>query len=440
MIMVSPPHGVKSRGLNVGLPRGAGRSTSASLEVSRVAAPVAAFVLVAPVPIIRILPGAVSVSWNLLVLAILCISAVLGLLLPVRASGVWIFAGAAAIVAAVTTTQSTPLASNLVVGIHFAALFAIGPFFARWLWVNNPRAIRAGALAFLLVQTASAAAAVVQTAGIPVLGYVSYLGRAPGLAGHPNLLGVMAGVAIVLLLNALRRSSVARMVLLVPIGVNVAGLVVTGSISAMIATSLGLIVFLIASRVSPRYIVVALILLAVLGTFFAASNSGDSEFRDPLRRVSQVTGQTGEVSTLFARVGTVQAAWSQISKDPFVGVGLTDATAGTGQDNTFVHNLPMRAWFQGGLTLFIGISLIVVVSLAIAVLCAVRGRYASQASVIVVLLGFSLTSAFFDDSYYWMPVVAAYAAIAPATEAGRMRWRPSREPVASGSRAALIDG
>lgn len=393
-------------------------------------------VLMAPVPIVRTFPGALNVAWNALVLLALFLAVVLGLLAPVRASAVWIFAGAASLVAAVATTQSTPLASNLVVGVHFAALFAIAPFFARWLWLNNPRVIRAGVASFLIVQTISSAAAIGQALGLTILDHSSYLGRSPGLAGHPNLMGVMAGVSLVLLLEVLRRSGRAKALLIAPLGVNAAGLVVTGSISAMIATSLGVIIFLIASRVSVKYVIAAAGVLAIVGILLSASNSGDSEFRDPLRRVSQVTGQTGEVSTLSARVGTVDAAWESIQRNPLIGVGLTDATAGTGADNTFVHNLPMRAWYQGGLPMFLGIGLLVVVALALAVWCAFRGRFAVHAGVIVVLLSFSLTSAFFDDSYYWIPVVTAFAAITP-TAIDRRSDRPSSitDPASSAGRS-----
>ena len=133
-------------------------------------------------------------------------------------------------------------------------------------------------------------------------------------------------------------------------------------------------------------------------------------FRSPADRFFQVTGQTDDISTLDIRLNTYRVAWERIQIDPFMGKGI-DPGQSAAFGNTMVHNLFLHAWYQGGIALAAGIAA-VLVAVLVFVVQALRARtFALAAGILITVLSYALTSAFFEQVYYWLPVVAAWASL-----------------------------
>ena len=390
--------------------RGASGVNADGAALLRHVAIAAAFVACLPIPIARFLPPGISRPWYALVIGLFVVALVLGKVRRPSGYGYWLLAGCLCGAAGIASSASAGLSANLRVAVPLALLWLLGPLALRWLYTEHRSVFTAGVVGFSVSQSASALAAVRQATGGEVLGYSALLGRSPGLATHPNLLGIMGGMVVVLMLDRLvvsRAHAVRYGAVLV---LNLAALILSGSISAMMATTLGAVSVIVVRRVKVTRLLVAtfsLILITVVG--FQALNPSDG-FRDPTRRFQQVTGQTGEQSSLDGRVGLMSTAIERIKERPLSGSGMTDAFASVNYRGTYVHNFVLRSWMQGGLLLATA-AITLLLGAAWFVLTAVRTRsHAAQAAIVVLVLGFSLTSTVFDSVYYWLPVVAAWAA------------------------------
>jgi hypothetical protein len=111
---------------------------------------------------------------------------------------------------------------------------------------------------------------------------------------------------------------------------------------------------------------------------------------------------------------TYDWAWRHIAIDPLVGVGMDPMNAGTYNGDTPVHNYLLHAWYQGGL-LFVGWLAVVTVVLATLVYRSARKQDSlSGGLLVVVVVTFAMTSAFFDQQQYWLPLLFGVALFEPA--------------------------
>ncbi|MGY2066391.1 O-antigen ligase family protein [Blastococcus sp. SYSU DS0619] len=296
--------------------------------------------------------------------------------------------------------------------IQMVTMIGIAPLAAAWVYTHRRRDIIAMASWFTASQTLSSIAGALQASGFEVLGDSSLYGRSPGLAGHPNTMGVMASVAIILALDGLRsRSRPGSAVISVVLIVNTAGLVVTGSTSAMLSLALALLVYAHLRRTTAMtYLTGAAALLLAL-IFSIAVSTASGAFESPVARLAQVTGQTDEVSTVADRFRTITYAWHGIVGDPLFGVGLDDASGGTFNGVVLTHNLPVRAWYQGGILAFVAILLLYTVLLGLLAAASKKRptEAATPASIATILAVFALTSAMFQQPLYWVILSTALA-------------------------------
>ena len=154
-----------------------------------------------------------------------------------------------------------------------------------------------------------------------------------------------------------------------------------------------------------RYTIV--LLLALILASEVADRTGIT--RSPLARIRQTSGQTDEVSTLDVRRETWSFAIQNIRSKPLSSVGLDDRSGLTadvavvGADGAVVvHNLSLRAWYQGGPLLFAAVSALVISGSSGAVMAVRRSSHLLAAGIIVALVGFSLTSASMSQPYFWL--------------------------------------
>lgn len=362
-------------------------------------------------PFSEALPAAASAAWTLLVFGLLAACLVFGKLRRPVGKWVWFVAAYLAVVGVVTSTANADsIQAHIIIGVQIVAFLSLAPYALRYLATVEGLPAKA-VTAFLVGQTISAGAAIGQAAGIASFGKLIN-GRATGFAGHPNIVGVLSSVAAVILIHLMFKTGKRKLLLTVALVVNIGALVASGSVSSLIACGVGVVVYMIAARVSWRVpLLLAGGVVVVLWGLAQLDSSG--VLRNPIERIAQVTGQTGAISTLDIRQYTYAFAWEGIQSDPLFGRGLDDKSGATFDMFTLTHNVLLRAWFQGGLAMGFAFAIVYVVLAFLIIRAIVKGVDSAPAGVLAVIIGFSLTSAALQQGYFWMLIFGALALVQP---------------------------
>jgi O-Antigen ligase len=350
-----------------------------------------------------------------LVVVGLLVSAISGRVARPVGLPVWI-AGALAIpFAGFVSGNGSPFSPSVIVGVQFAVLCVLAPAVLRYHVVVNPYFLPSVLGAFVVTQTLSAATGIAQIAGAQVLGQSQLLDRSTGLAGHPNTLGIMCVIALLVIMAVMSKCAKWVQILLwCAFVVNLVALVATGSLSSLIAIGVGVVVFLLVTRRVLAALAVAVV--AGVGAVMVDIDFGDLWIVAFLeRRFASVTGNTLEgESSWEGRVRTYEWAVDHIVRDPAYGVGMDSANSGTYNGITAVHNYLLHSWYQGGLLLFVWFVAVTVTFLW----CVGRGIKSSEcsgaAAVIAAVIAFAMTSAFFVQQQHWLPLLLAVATIPTA--------------------------
>lgn len=310
-----------------------------------------------------------------------------------------------------TTTNVT---SSVTVAAQLALLVGLAPFVLRYYVLHSPPFLWVVGFGFVAAQSYSAAIGMVQLAGGTPFETRLIFGRTTGLAGHPNVLGIMATVAILALLAALPRVRPwVKALVIALIVLNGAALVFSGSLSAMLAATVGLVVVLAVKRR-----LIATFVTVVLGGTLVAIFSGVGGL-DPLGALSPITTRVevvlgasevgGGAASVGTRILTYEWAWRFIGANPLVGVGMDAPNAGTYNGYTPVHNYVLHAWYRGGLFFFMW-QVFATVGYLRLLLNAVRSKTeAIPAGLMMTMVVFAATSAFYDQQAYWFPLLLAVA-------------------------------
>jgi O-antigen ligase len=349
-----------------------------------------------------------------------CVVALIGIPMLVTRGGrrplypaVWVFAGYAAIVAILTATKEGTIDENLFVGSQLVLLVGFGPFAMTANALIDPKFVQRVSVAFLVGQFLSDIAAILQLLGISAVGSGPVQGRALGLAEHPDTFGLMSSLAILIALQFLLATRKFRLLVLVALGANIMALIASGTLSAMMALLMGLTVLIIARRdyVGKMALsgIVCAVILWLVGRFSGIFNYLPSV----QQRYLEVTGQTKIASSWEGRTLTYQLAWSKIMDDPVYGVGLNFKYSQIFNDAA-VHNVFLRAWYQGGIFLATAIALIVIAVLIVALRAMIKKVHGGEASVLVAIFAYALTSSYFEQRQFWLPVVVAWGSISAA--------------------------
>lgn len=325
----------------------------------------------------------------------------------------WMFVGYLALVSGVTASMHAfDQQDHWAQAFQLIAAWAIVPLGLLAIFRRHPSLIRLAVSSIIAVQTLSAAAGLAQSfSGRDLLWGFAQHGRANGLAGHTNILGILSAVTILMCVGAANR------LLLVAAAVNMGGLIVSGSLSAMIALVAGVAVFFVVRRTALWRILIATTALGTALYLAQVFSAQWTALRSPLHRVRQTTGQTDEISTLGIRAETFQYAWERIKQNPFWGAGLDDSSGATFDQVTLTHNLPIRAWFQGGIALAIAVIIVIGILSRLVVLAIGAATGGTEAATIVTLLVFSLTSATLSQPYFWLVCFGAWGSLTLRLEA-----------------------
>lgn len=260
---------------------------------------------------------------------------------------------------------------------------------------------------FVAGQTVSSVAALLQaTTDITALHQTMFDGRATGLAGHPIILALQAGVAAFCCLPGLRRRPRATVPVLV---VNLLAVLLSGSLTALSALLTALVVYAVARRTRTRDVLVVAAAIAVTIGLFDSCSAAFGIHNIPTR-ILQTTGRTSDESSIEVRLLTVDYAWREIRRDYlWVGVGLDDVSGATYDGITVTHNIIVRSWYQGGVVLLVSM-LLVYALLVRGVWRAVRhGDHAAPAAVVTLLIAMSMTNTAFTQLSFWIPLIGAWS-------------------------------
>lgn len=373
------------------------------------------------VPMNYALPGAARLLWLFAIMVTISVSVLfLRLARPIYPA-VWVLAGYASIVATLTATKATAMTDNLFVGAQLVVLLGFGPFVLAFNASSDPRFAQRVGVAFLVGQTLSASVAVSQLLGlsikVPGAVFGVAFGRAAGLTEHPNTLGLMACIAILLALQILRLGHRHRLVTLAVIAINLLGLFASGSLTALLALVIGFVVAALCMRdYLGRMAITSAIFAAALGLI--VSVSGILDYLPSLsERYAQVVSRSENTSSWEARKQTYEFAWNKISEDAVFGNGLSTGSSGTFDGVITVHNMVLRSWYQGGIFLGMAFALVILAALALTVRAIITKQYGCEVSIIVAILVYGALSPLFEQRHFWIPILIAWASISAKVNA-----------------------
>ncbi|MFF0817867.1 O-antigen ligase family protein [Rhodococcus sp. NPDC003318] len=367
--------------------------------------------ILAITPIYRLISIEVSPLITYAILAVVISCALLGRLSPPPKSGIWIFALLATPIAALISGASSSVSMSTSAGIKLAILIGITPFVVRYYAESECNFVKYSTIAFTTVQSVSAAAGLFQLAGVSMLGREANDGRANGLAVHPNVLGIMAVITILACFYMQPKlKGKTRALCIAAIALNFGALIGSGSLSSMISLTVGGAVLLISMRVTVRTAIKTAVAATIVAAISIVCGYNPSSFKDPIEgRVDTVLGLSDGVASVSIRESTYDYAITHITSDPLFGVGMDPTNEGTFDGVTVVHNYLLRSWYQGGLLLFIVFLAITAVLITMVARSLISGMNAPQSAVIAAVIGFAITSAFYDQQQYWIPLIFAVA-------------------------------
>lgn len=366
-------------------------------------------VAVVPLPLSYGLLGGLRGPWTAYVFALVICLAILGRLREPRGYVFWLTLAALGTISGVTGVyySSAPLQHVQAAALLILMWILLPPLVAAA--ISDSSARRGATVSFLAAQTMSSAVAVVQAAtGASILGQGLVQDRASGLGGHPNILALNGGVALLMCISLLRAGRL-KVLLMVVLAVNVAAVIVSGSISVLLAIGIAAVIVLVSHRVS--LLLLAGILFAILVGGVISASFGFDPSLQTTSRVAQTTGQTSSEGTFSLRLYTAEFAWNAITEEPLLGRGLGDPDGGTYDRKTVTHNLPLRLWMQGGILLGLVGGLLYVRAITDAANAMRKGAFGGAASVQVMVLAFAFTSAALQQLYFWIPIIVCSVCI-----------------------------
>jgi hypothetical protein len=274
-------------------------------------------------------------------------------------------------------------------------------------------------------------------------------GRTTGLTPHPNDLGGACAVALIPALmlatsrfpgQGARLGPLERALRWGILGLVVAGLVLSVSVTAMLASFVGIVIWTIAPvvRAPARLAVVIGLAFAVMTVTLVGGR-----VISPTDRIQTVTGSSGSGSgSVDARLKTVQRAFTRIQQDPVIGAGFDKAggvvTVINKGSNTQiqVHSAPVAAWYEAGILGLIGL-LVVAATLAKTAWRSVTHGVRDDMLIGVAIFAagiawvvIAVTSPLNFQQYGWFAAVMAVALSARRMEAAEVFVTTERGPQA----------
>lgn len=241
---------------------------------------------------------------------------------------------------------------------------------------------------------------------------VTNVGRYPGFAQHVSDLGgiTSAGAAFLLAgLSTPNQSRRAREVLL--IGGCLVGLLLSGSVSGLVALAAAGVYLMLKRRISLRRAIGAGLLIAAAVSLANRIQGQTNYALSPWERALQVTGLTARdaaLNTTASRLDTIEVGWTRfIDQYILIGRGL-DPSSGEVVGTLTVHNVLVAAAYGGGVLFLLGF-LLALGSAGRQVLRAKSALELQIGAAFVASVVFALTGPSVFNRYLWVPVALVYA-------------------------------
>jgi O-antigen ligase len=296
------------------------------------------------------------------------------------------------------------------------------------------------ALTWLLCGAAlTAFGTLAQAAGIDVPGgMVTIAGRYSGLTGHVSDMGGIAsmGIAVGIGFIIARGTVPGRFTALLLTAVLLVGLILSGSVSGMIAVVVAVLIYLLRGAIKPGaailFLLIGIAVLAVTSTIQSAAGG-----LGPVERFLRALGLTdnGLYATSDIRSETYDAAWASIIQNPIFGQGM-DTSSAVADGRFPVHNLLLASLFQGGLLVLIALAAMITRPIRSNWWWGGRDRSLLGTQLLATAAGafvFAMTAPSMYNRYFWVPValLGVARALSPLVDAN---WKSSLDP--SAARAA----
>lgn len=319
--------------------------------------------------------------------------------------------------------SSAPLESpgeSLALGLRFLYLTLV------WFWVGsvvlrNTRQVAAAVSLWAISIGLSGLAGVAQLfLGDVIPGTSPFYGRMTGTALHMNDLGGMAAIALPAAVALVARPPEARrgrrtaIAIVMLIG---SGVLLSGSVGGLLAATVGVAVYTIASPIRRRTVVTVMVVF--LGGALLLNAQQEAGTPSPLERASRVTGPS--------RVETNRTALEAIADGPVIGHGIGQVVPTTGFQ---VHNVILAPWYEGGLFALLGM-VVILTGLARTALQVVRSARSGREWQLAIgllaafcsFLTFAMGAPVLFQRYCWVP-----GALLIALRCQQLRTRRAETP------------
>ncbi|SFD34677.1 O-antigen ligase [Bacillus sp. OV194] len=245
--------------------------------------------------------------------------------------------------------------------------------------------------------------------GIDIPYTVNFFGRMTAYTGNISDLGAITSIvwipALVLATSLKGKKSFLSYVLLIFVGM---GVILSGSVSGLITSIIGTVVWFLIGRPSFKFIVLSGLFVLLLSVVIQIQES--KGLVTPMSRFASTTSTAtnDENGTLMSRLSTYKVAAETIKKDPYIGVGFDGKETETGFG---VHNLFLATWYQGGVLSFAGLLIIcgTIIRLGIETIRQSKSKIQFNLSLALLMsflcvIIFGMTAPFLYQRYIWIPV------------------------------------
>jgi O-antigen ligase len=249
---------------------------------------------------------------------------------------------------------------------------------------------------------------------------VGYAGREIGLSGHPNDLGGAAAIVVapaILFAATSIWTGAQRYAFIGLLGLVLACIVLSGSVTAFGAALAGAAIWLATGRVAPKRLIAIAATLALTSlALLVVNQQGASSVLSPIDRVSSTLGlETTTLATGLERLNLDAIAWNLIVHSPLYGVGLDGNSVAQAMGGVGVHNMFLFVWVGAGVFAFLGLVLMVI-SLASNYVAEYRASNSAAEQTLVLALGTSFVSFLIVASaqpivfvrYAWVPAALLF--------------------------------
>jgi len=278
--------------------------------------------------------------------------------------------------------------------------------------------------------------------GNVIPGTAIQFGRMTGFTTQVNELGGITSIALVpaLMMATQAKRLLPRLIaygLLLLVGI---GLVVSGSVSGMLAAAVGVLFWVGLVGPSARLTLV-IVGAALAGTFLLSSHP--SQIVTPLQRLNTVVSAEDASGTFWSRMEINAVAWRRIQASPVVGVGL-DSESSLAVLDAQVHNSLLGVWYEAGLLGLLGLAFLLVAVIACGRRVANRARSMPEWLLAVSLFSSCLTWVIYGMAnpvlykrYGWIAAVLILSLRAQRCIRPNTRTFTSQMATESGTGAAL---